>query len=247
MTIKGTEMNKRKDLLLAFKKSLAIMPGYIVVGIGFGVMMSDAGYSWIWCLAMCIFIFGGSMQYAAVGLLSGGASVLTTAIITLTIHARQFVYSLAMLDRYKGMGWVKPFLIFRLSDETFSIVSNESSLPAKVDRKTFYVGVTFFDEMWWIIGCVAGGLIGPIIPFDTTGVDFAMTALFIVIFIEQWRGNREHRPALTGLAVTFASLLMFGAEKFLIPALIVIISVLIALKKRIEKAEALKENRRTEN
>lgn len=230
-------MKNKKDIAFAFKKSLAIMPGYIVIGIGFGVMMSDAGYSWLWTLAMCIFVFGGSLQYAAVGLLSGGASIVTTAVVTLMIHARQFVYSLSMLDRYKGMGKIKPYLIFYLSDETYSLVSSDDILPTSVNRKTFFSFITFFDEMWWIIGCVTGGLLGSIIPFDTTGIDFAMTALFIVIFIEQWQGQKEHRPALTGLAVTFICLLIFGADNFLPPALLIITTVLMFFRNKIQAGE----------
>lgn len=230
-----------KDVRFAFKKALPIMPGYVVMGIGFGVMMSDAGYSWWWSLLMCLCILGGSMQYAAVGILSGGTSVITTAIITFTIHARLFIYSLSMLDRYKGMGKVKPYLIYGLVDETYSIVSSDGILPASLNRKVFYAFVTFFDQLWWIIGCVAGGLLGPVIPFNTAGIDFAMTALFIVLFIvlfiEQFIGNRERRPAMLGLGVTFVCLLIFGESIFLIPAMIIITAVLVVFRKKIKTEE----------
>ncbi|MBE6021547.1 MAG: AzlC family ABC transporter permease [Firmicutes bacterium] len=226
-----------KDIKFALEKSMAIMPSYIVLGIGFGVMMSDAGYSWIWPVLMSVAIFGGSLQFAAVGLLSSGASVLTTAIITLTIHARQFIYSLSMLDRYKGMGKLKLYLIYGLVDESYSLVSSDSIIPKNVNKKPYYVFVTLFDQIWWVIGCAAGGLLGPIIPFDTTGIDFAMTALFVVLLLEQILNNKERRPAYLGIGVTFLSLLIFGEEIFLIPAIIVITFVLVMLRGKIKIEE----------
>lgn len=223
-----------KDIKFAFEKSLAIMPSYIVLGIGFGVMMSDIGYSWIWPVLMSVCIFGGSLQYAAVGLLSSGTSILTIALVTLTIHARLFIYSLSMLDRYKGMGKIKPYLIYGLVDESYSLVSSDSIIPKEVEKKAYYLFVTLFDQIWWVIGCAAGGLLGPIIPFDTTGIDFAMTALFTVLLLEQILRNKERRPAFLGIGVTFISLLIFGEELFLIPAIIVITAVLVIFRKNIK-------------
>lgn len=230
-----------KDIKFAFKKALPIMPSYIVLGIGFGVMMSDAGYSWLWSVLMCFCILGGSMQYAAVGLLSAGASIITTAIITFTIHARLFIYSLSMLDRYKGMGKIKPYLIYGLVDETYSIVSSDGILPAGLNRKVFYLFVTMFDQLWWVIGCAAGGLMGEVIPFDTTGIDFAMTALFVVLLLEQFIRNKERRPIYLGIGATFLSLLIFGEDIFLIPAIIVITVVLVLLRGKINTEEGEKE------
>ena len=226
-----------KDIKFALEKSLAILPSYIVLGIGFGVMMSDAGYSWVWPVLMSVAIFGGSLQYAAVGLLSSGASILTIAIITLTIHARLFIYSLSMLDRYKGMGKVKPYLIYGLVDESYSIVSSDSIIPKEVNKKIFYLFVTLFDQIWWVIGCAIGGLLGPVIPFDTTGIDFAMTALFTVLLLEQLLRNKERRPAFLGIGVTFISLMIFGDEIFLIPAIIVITLILVIFRKKIKVEE----------
>lgn len=227
---------KRKTIGYAFQSSLPIMAGYIVLGMGFGILLQNAGYSWHWAAAMSITIYAGSMQYVAVDLLAGGASLAAAAAMTFFVNIRHLFYGISMLGAYKDAGKRKPYLIFALTDETFSLVC-APELPKGVDRSGYYLFISFFNQIYWIIGSIAGAVLGNIIPFDTTGVDFAMTALFTVIFVEQWEGASTHIPALTGLASSLVCLLLFGADDFLIPSMILIASLLIAMRGRLEGGE----------
>lgn len=223
---------QKKVFLHAFKASLPVMAGYIVLGIGFGVLLADKGYNFIWAFLMSLTIYAGSMQYAALDLISGGASIITTALMTLMINARHFFYGLSMLDKYKGMGKRKPYLIFGLTDETYSLVV--SPAPEGCDEKRYYFLVTLFDQIYWVLGSVLGGLLGPLLPFDSTGMDFAMTALFVVIFVEQWQSAKNHIPALLGLGITLLCLILLGPTAFVIPSMVLIILALAALRNVLE-------------
>ena len=183
----------------AFKTSVPVMAGYIVLGMGFGLLLHDAGYGALWALLMAVTIYAGTMQYVGVSLLAGAASVLTTALTTLMVQARHLFYSISMIERYKGAGKYKPYMIFGLTDETYSLLSDDNLPVDPKDAHRYRFLVTMFNHSYWIIGCVLGALIGSWIAFDTTGADFAMTALFVVIFIEQWRGAKSHLPALAKL------------------------------------------------
>lgn len=224
-------MNK-KTLPLAFKASLPVMAGYIVLGMGFGVLLSEKGYNFLWAFLMSLTIYAGSMQYAALDLISGGASLITTALMTLMINARHFFYGLSMLDKYKGTGKKKPYLIFALTDETYSLVV--SPVPEGVDEKKYYFAVSLFNQSYWIIGSVLGGLLGPLLPFDSTGMDFAMTALFVVIFVEQWQSAKNRIPALLGLGITLVCLILLGPTAFVIPSMVLITLSLAALRPVLE-------------
>ncbi len=224
-------MNK-KTLPLAFKASLPVMAGYIVLGMGFGVLLSEKGYNFLWAFLMSLTIYAGSMQYAALDLISGGASLITTALMTLMINARHFFYGLSMLDKYKGTGKKKPYLIFALTDETYSLVV--SPVPEGVDEKNYYFAVSLFNQSYWITGSVLGGLLGPLLPFDSTGMDFAMTALFVVIFVEQWQSAKSRIPALLGLGITLICLILLGPTAFVIPSMVLITLSLAALRPVLE-------------
>ena len=224
-------MNK-KTFSLAFRASLPVMAGYIVLGLGFGVLLADKGYNFLWAFLMSLTIYAGSMQYAALDLLSGGASLITTALMTLMINARHFFYGLSMLDKYKGTGKKKPYLIFALTDETYSLVV--SPVPEGCDEKSYYFLVSLFDQVYWITGSVLGGLLGPLLPFDSTGMDFAMTALFVVIFVEQWQSAKSHIPATLGLGITLICLLVLGPTAFVIPSMVLITLALAALRRVLE-------------
>ena len=176
---------KRKTIRYAFQASLPIMAGYIVLGIGFGILLQNAGYSWLYAVVMSIAIYAGSMQYVAVELLAGGASLAAAALMTFFVNIRHLFYGISMLEPYKNTGLKKPYLIFALTDETFSLVCTPN-IPDDIDRNGYYFFISLFNLIYWVIGCVSGALLGNIIPFDTTGVDFVMTALFVVIFLEQW-------------------------------------------------------------
>lgn len=227
---------KRKTIGYAFQSSLPIMAGYVVLGMGFGILLQNAGYSWHWAAAMSITIYAGSMQYVAVELLAGGASLAAAAAMTFFVNIRHLFYGISMLGAYKDTGKRKPYLIFALTDETFSLVC-APELPEGVDRNGYYLFLSLFNQIYWIIGSVAGAVLGNIIPFDTTGVDFAMTALFTVIFVEQWEGASTHVPALTGLVSSLVCLLLFGADDFLIPSMILIAALLFTMRGRLEGGE----------
>lgn len=170
-----------KTIRYAFVRSLPIMAGYIVLGLGFGVLLQSKGYGAGWALVMSGLIYAGSMQYVAIDLLAGGASLISAAIMTLMVNARHLFYGISMLERYKDTGAAKPYLIFALTDETYSVVCS-GGVPEGVDRKKYYFWVSLLNQLYWIAGGVAGALLGSVLPFDTTGIDFSMTALFLVVY-----------------------------------------------------------------
>lgn len=200
-----------KTIRYAFVRSLPIMAGYIVLGLGFGVLLQSKGYGAGWALVMSGLIYAGSMQYVAIDMLAGGASLISAAIMTLMVNARHLFYGISMLERYKDTGAAKPYLIFALTDETYSVVCS---------------------------GGVAGALLGSVLPFDTTGIDFSMTALFLVVMTEQWKASRDHTPALVGLGVSLVCLLIFGSSDFLIPSMVGITAALTVLRGFMQKKEA---------
>ena len=215
----------------AFVKSLPVMAGYIVLGIGFGILLRNAGYGVIWAFAMAAAVYAGSMQYVGVSLLSGGAGIITTILTTVMVNARHLFYSISMISRYKNAGKYKPYLIFALTDETYSLLCDgEAPDPEKADLYRFLVSL--FNHLYWITGCVLGSLLGAVIPFSTAGIEFSMTALFIASFTEQWIRTREHLPAVTGILSTLLCLILFGPENFLIPAMLLITFILTLLRGR---------------
>ena len=206
----------------AFKSSLPVMAGYLVLGAGFGMMMKAAGYGAGWAFAMSLFIYAGSMQYAAVGLLSGGASLLSVALTTLMVNARHLFYGISMLEPYHKAGAARPYLIFALTDETYSLVcSGKRSI-----RECLLISL--FDQVYWVAGSTVGALLGGVVPFSTEGVDFALTALFLTVFTQQWLENKNHFSALCGVGVSVLCLAVFGPDRFLIPAMAGITALLLA-------------------
>ena len=214
----------------AFKQSVPIMAGYIVLGMGFGVLLESKGYGVIWAIAMSVFIYAGSMQYVAINLITGGASLIATALMTLMVNARHLFYGISMLDKYKNTGKYKPYLIFALTDETYSLVCS-GKIPEGVDRNKYYFLVSLFDQVYWVIGSVIGSVVGSVLNFNTAGIDFSMTALFLVVFVEQWKSTKDHASAITGVAASVACLLFFGAGNFVIPAMISITVILLLMRK----------------
>ena len=220
----------------AFKRSLPVMAGYLVLGMGFGILLEAKGYSVVWAFVMSIFIYAGSMQYVAVDLLAGGASLVSVALMTLMVNARHLFYGISMIDRYKDMGAKKPYLVFALTDETYSLVCS-GDVPEGVDQKKYFFWVSLMNQSYWVIGSTAGALIGSLLVFNTAGIDFSMTALFIVVFVEQWKSAENHLSAVIGVTVSVICLLIFGPDSFLIPSMIAIAAVLTALRKILDKKE----------
>lgn len=227
--LKNGNKNTAKAVKMAFVSTIPIFAGYIMLGIGFGILLSEKGYGPIWALFMSIFMFAGSMQYVGVDLLASGASLISSAIMTVLVNARHLFYGISMIDKYRGAGAKKFYMIFGLTDETYSLLC-EAKVPDDVDRHTYSFFVTLFDHFYWITGCVLGAVIGTVVPFEFKGVEFVLTALFVSIFTDQWLSTKDHVPALIGALSTAVCLLIFGSENFLIPSMLVIIASLSVLK-----------------
>ncbi len=230
---------ERKAVIVrkAFLKSLPVMAGYVVLGIGFGILLRNTGYGVLWSAAMAILIYAGSMQYVGIGLLAGGAGILTTILTTVMVNARHLFYSISMIDRYKNAGKYKPYMIFALTDETYSLLC-DGETPDREHADLYRFLVSLFNQLYWITGCILGSLLGAVLPFSTAGIEFSMTALFIASFTEQWLRTKDHIPAMTGLLATFLCLIVFGPENFLIPAMLLITLILTLLRGRLGRKAA---------
>ncbi len=215
-------------------KTLPVMTGYIVLGIGFGILLVGTGHSVLWSILMAALIYAGSMQYVAINLITGGASLITTALTTLLVNARHLFYGISMLEKYKGAGAKKPYLIFALTDETYSLLCADD-YPDNVDKGKYQFAVSIFNHFYWITGCALGAIIGETVPINFAGIEFCMTALFVTIFVEQWLSTKQHLPALVGLASALLCLIVFGADTFLIPTMVLISVLLLLLRGVLDK------------
>lgn len=227
-------MSNRQVLSKAFYRSLPVMAGYIVLGIGFGILLRKAGYGVVWAFAMSCFIFAGSMQYVGISLIAGGAGMITTILTTIMVNARHIFYSISMIDKYKGAGKYKPYMIFALTDETYSLLVDDKG-PSEETLNKYRFFVSMFNQCYWIIGSVIGSLLGAVLPFSTAGIEFSMTALFIASFTEQWLTSKDHSSAVTGLICTVLCLIVCGPDNFLILSMLLITLVLTLLRAREEK------------
>lgn len=223
-----------KALKAAFPHTIPIFAGYWFLGMSYGIYMTSSGFSVWYPMLMSVTVFGGSMQFVAVNMLLGAFSPLQTLAMTLMLNARHLFYGISMLDRYKGIGKKKLYMIFGMVDETFSI-NYMVDVPNGVDKGWFMFFVTLLDHCYWIIGSTMGGLFGSIIPFSTEGIDFVMTAMFVVIFMEQWFKEKNHTSALFGLGLSMLSLILFGADGFIIPAMLAILVLLTLFRRPLEK------------
>ena len=221
----------KKTLSTAFSATLPVMAGYLILGFGFGIIMKANGFSTALAAAMSIFIYAGSMQYVAIGLMTGGATLVTTALTTLTVNIRHLFYGISMLEKYQNAGKAKPYLIFALTDETYSLVCGELPNIPPEKRANYRLLVTILNHLYWIIGSVAGAVAGSLLQFNSQGIDFALTALFLTVFTDQWLTSKRHGPALIGLGASVTSLLLFGGDNFLIPAMTIIALALCLYKK----------------
>lgn len=221
----------RKVFKPALAATLPVMAGYLILGFGFGIIIKANGYSTVLAAAMSIFIYAGSMQYVAIGLMTGGASLITTALTTLMVNIRHLFYGVSMLKKYQNTGKAKPYLIFALTDETYSLVCGELPGLAPEDRTSYELLVSLLNHLYWIVGSIAGAVAGSLIRFNSQGIDFALTALFLTVFTDQWLTAKKHGPALIGLGASVASLLIFGKDNFLIPAMLIIALMLCLYKE----------------
>ena len=223
-----------RSVSAALKSTVPVLSGYLVLGIGFGLLCQSSGFPWWTGVLMSLIIYGGSMQFVLVGLLTSGASALTAALTTLMVQARHLFYGISVVDRYRDIGAVKPYVIFTLTDETYALVCTDE-IPEMCSRNRYRFFVSLFDHIWWVSGTLIGVLLGQIIPFSTEGIEFSMTALFVTVFVEQWLSTDNHLPALIGLCASLVSLLIFGPSRFLIPAMVLITVLLSLLRKQEEQ------------
>ena len=227
-----------KALRAAFPHTLPIFAGFWFLGLAYGIYMNVSGFSFVYPMLMSLTIFGGSLEFVAVTMLLAPFAPVQTFVMTLLIQARHLFYGISMLDRFKGLGWKRFYLIFGMCDETFSI-NYTAEIPEDVDRGWFMFFVTLLNHMYWFTGATVGGVVGSLLQFNTEGLDFVMTAMFVVIFMEQWMKERKHFTALIGLGSTLACRLLFGADSFMIPTMGCILALLALLRGPLERAGGL--------
>lgn len=224
--------SRRGALRAAFPATLPVMAGFLCLGLAYGVLMASKGYGPLWSTLMSMIAFGGNMQFVAITLLTTAFDPLQAFLLSVMVNARHLFYGLALLERYKGLGKVRAILIYTLCDETFSLVSSLEP-PEGVDRRDYYLCISLLNYVYWVAGTAAGGLLGGLITFNTKGMDFALTALFVVLFLEQWK-KRENRPAgIIGMACAAVSLAVFGPENLVIPAMVLVLAALLAGRRRL--------------
>lgn len=226
---------RRKALKAAFPHTIPVLTGYMFLGIAFGLLLNSKGYGPGWAVLMSILAFAGSAQYLAISFLSSAFNPLYAFLMTLIVNARHLFYGISMLNKYKNTGKKKPYLIFGLTDETFSIVCSAKA-PKGVDQTYFMFFVTLLDHIYWVSGSLIGSLLGSVISLNTKGLDFVLTALFTVIFVDQWKAQKNHLPALIGVFCSLACLLIFGPDSFIIPSMAAIL-IALTLTRRINDIE----------
>ena len=229
-----------KALKTAFPQTIPIFTGFWFLGMAYGIYMNASGFSFVYPLCMSLLIYGGSLEFVAVEMLLSPFAPLQTFIMALLIQARHLFYGLSMLDKFKGLSWKKYYLIFGMCDETFS-VNCSADIPEDVDRGWFYFWITLLNQFYWSAAATTGGIVGSLLKIDTSGISFVMTAMFVVIFLEQWLKEKEHSASLIGLAVSVLCLSVFGPDSFMVPTMVLIVGLLALLRKPLEKKEVLQE------
>lgn len=224
---------KMRALKAAFPYTIPVMLGYLFIGIAFGVLFENKGYNFMWAALTSLLVYAGSMQYVAVNLFTGGISLISIAFITLMVNIRHVFYGLSMVDKFKKMGKLKPYMIFALTDETYSLLCLTEA-PKDVNQNLFLFFIAILNQSYWVIGSVIGSVAGSLITFNSEGIDFAMTALFVVIFVEQWLSSKTHIPAITGVLVSLLCLIIFGSSNFLFPSMLIIISMLTVIRPKLQ-------------
>jgi len=231
-------MNKRRPELVrafraAFPHTIPVLTGYFFLGVAYGFLMQSKGYNFIWAGLMSAIAFGGSMQYVAITLLTTAFNPVQACILSFMVNARHMFYGLSMQSKYKGMGKIKSFLIFMLTDETFAVAYTLEA-PLGINRRYFFFAISFLDYMYWVISSIIGGILGNFITFNTKGLDFVLTALFVVLFVEQLTKKANWLSGAIGVVATLVSLMIFGQRNFIIPAMVIIVCMLFCVKHKYE-------------
>lgn len=221
----------RKHFKTVFLDTVPVMTGYLFLGMGFGILLKEkTGYGFGWSMGMALFMLAGSGQYLAVSMLADHASLISAAIATFLINARHIFYGISLIEPYKNAGPKKPYMIFALTDETYSLVT-QNQPPEGMRRHSYCFWVSFFDHIYWIIGCGLGTLLGSALPINFEGIEFVLTALFVTMFVEQWCAHKNHLPAIIGTGATLLCLVLFGRDVFLIPSM-ALIAVLLTVSRK---------------
>ena len=218
----------------AFPHTIPVLTGYLFIGIAFGVMFADKGYNFLWAGLMSLLVYAGSGQYLAVNFFDPSVSFLQVIFLTFMVNVRHIFYGLSLLDKFKVSGKKKPYMVFSLTDETYSLYFLTKT-PPDVDEGKFLFALATLNQSYWIVGSMIGALAGTLIPFNSKGIDFAMTALFIVIFVEQWFEKKNRFPAIVGVVASLICLLIFGKDSFILPSMIVIMVILLSNHRTEEK------------
>jgi len=223
-------------LKTVFLDTVPVMTGYLFLGISFGILLEETGYGLPWAFCMALFMYAGSAQFLTVGLLANHASILSSAVAIFLLNARHIFYGISLIDAYKGTGKKKPYLIFALTDETYSLVT-QNQPPEGMKRHAYCFLVTLLDHIYWVTGCVIGSVAGNFIPISFEGIEFVLTALFVTLFVEQWLSNKNHFPAIVGVVSTVLCLVIFGKDIFLIPSMVLIAILLTTTRKTGKRKE----------
>lgn len=223
----------------AFPYTIPVLTGYLFIGIAFGVMYAEKGYSFLWAILMSLLVYAGSGQYLAVNFFTPGISFVQVIFMTLMVNIRHIFYGISLLDKFNQMGEKRWYMIFGLTDETYSLLCT-TKIPEGVEEEKFLFAISIMNQSYWVIGSAIGGLAGSFLPFNSEGIDFAMTALFVVIFVEQWMDAKNRIPETIGVAAAFLCLQIFGADSFVLPSMLLIIMILFAGRRKLDEKEVAK-------
>jgi len=233
---------KTKALKAAFPHTIPVLTGFTFLGIAYGILMNNSGYGVGWTTLTSLLVFAGSAQYLAITFLTTAFNPLYALLLTIIVNARHIFYGLSLLEKYKDMGKIKPYLIFGLCDETFSIVCSTEPTEG-VRPNLFYFFITFLDHCYWVLGSVLGAMLGSVVSFNTKGLSFVLTALFVVIFVGQWKSQKDHKPAIIGVGCSVLCLVLLGQSNFIIPAMLAILAVLTLFRKGYDQEKQLQEEK----
>ena len=217
----------------AFPYTIPVLTGYVFIGIAFGVMFAEKGYSFLWAMFMSLMVYAGSGQYLAVNFFVPGISFLQVIFLTLMVNIRHVFYGISLLEKFNSMGKKRWYMIFGLTDETYSLLCTTKT-PKGVDEEKFLFAISIMNQSYWILGSAIGGIAGALIPFNSEGIDFAMTSLFVVIFVEQWFDKKNRIPEIIGVAIAVICLQIFGMDGFVLPSMIIIIMILLLSRSKLE-------------
>jgi len=226
----------KKAFRKAFPYTIPVLTGYLFIGIAFGVMYAEKGYSFLWAILMSLLVYAGSGQYLAVNFFVPGFSFLQVIFLTFMVNVRHIFYGISLLEKFNKMGMKRWYMIFGLTDETYSLLCT-TNVPDDVEEDKFLFAISIMNQSYWVLGSAIGAIAGTVLPINSEGIDFAMTALFVVIFVEQWMDKKNRIPEMIGVAVAIVALIIFDASSFVLPAMLAIVALLFAGRKKLDKEE----------